>query len=299
MREPGRSHLSSRPTRPGFPYLAGAPLLIAHRGGAALAPENTLLAFRQAVEWWRADLLEIDVQPTRDGDAVVIHDPTLDRTTDRAGPVSDLTVDELHKVDAGYRFTADGGRSFPYRGLGVGLSTLAEVLAALPDARVNVEIKDARAQEAVWRAVHEAEATHRVLIAAGDRANRARFARYAGAVSASGSEMRAFYAAHLLHLARFATPAVDAFQMPEFHGGRRVLSPRFVAEAHAQNVAIHVWTVNHADDMRRLLEWGVDGIVTDRPDRLAAVLHERCGRPRPPGPPAEEVHPSLERLLRP
>src|SRR5205085_4445303 len=75
-------------SRPGHRYLAGAPLLIAHRGGSALAPENTLAAFRRALAWWRTDLLEIDVRPTRDGDAVVIHDATVDRTTDGSGPVS-------------------------------------------------------------------------------------------------------------------------------------------------------------------------------------------------------------------
>ena len=239
------------------------------------------------------------MQPTRDGEAVVIHDATLDRTTDRTGRVADFTLAELRVVDAGYRFTPDGGVTYPYRGRGASLSTLAEVLAAVPAARVNVEIKDARAQEAVWRTVHEAGAAHRVLVAAGERANRSRFADYAGPVSASGSEMRAFYAAHLLHLTALTAPAVDAFQMPESYGGRRVLSPRFIREAHAWNVAIHVWTVNAADDMRRLLAWGVEGLITDRPDRLAAVLHERCDRPLPPGPGNAELHPCLERLLRP
>ena len=100
MRGPGRGRLRAV-ARPGSPYLAGAPLLIAHRGGSALAPENTLLAFRQALEWWRADVLELDVQPTRDGEVVVIHDPTLDRTTDGTGPVAARTFAELRALDAG------------------------------------------------------------------------------------------------------------------------------------------------------------------------------------------------------
>ncbi|HYW05502.1 MAG TPA: glycerophosphodiester phosphodiesterase family protein, partial [Longimicrobium sp.] len=103
-------------SRPGHRYLAGAPLLIAHRGGSGLAPENTLFAFRRALSWWKADLLEIDVQPTRDGDAVVIHDPTVDRTTDGSGRVDALTVRELAELDAGYRFTPDGGITHPCRG---------------------------------------------------------------------------------------------------------------------------------------------------------------------------------------
>jgi glycerophosphoryl diester phosphodiesterase len=284
--------------RPGHRYLAGAPLLVAHRGGSGLAPENTLFAFRRAIEWWHADLLEIDVQPTRDGDALVIHDPTVDRTTDGSGPVSSLTVAELKRLDAGYRYTPDGGATFPYRGREIRLSTLREVLEALPDARVNVEIKDARAQQAVWDTVHDLHAVHRVLIAAGDRKNRARFRDYGGPTSGSAQEMYSFYALHLAHASRLWRVPVDAFQMPERHGGRQVLTPRMLAELHARNVAVHVWTVDELADMRRLLEWGVDGIITDRPDRLARLLHERVGRPLPPGPGAGDAEPWLERLLR-
>lgn len=286
-------------SRPGHRYLAGAPLLIAHRGGSHLAPENTLFAFRRALHWWRADLLEIDVHPTRDGDCVVIHDPTVDRTTDGRGRVADFTVDELLRLDAGYRFTPDGGATHPFRGRGIHLSTLAQVLRELPDARVNVEVKDGRAQGAVRRAIREASAEHRVLVAAGNTRNRALFRDYPGPTSAGAQELYTFYGMHLTRTTRFYRPPVDAFQMPERSGGRQVLTPRWVHEAHAHNVAIHVWTVDEEADMRRLLEWGVDGIISDRPDRLARVLHQHCGRPLPPGPPADEVEPWLERLLRP
>ncbi|HEU0052316.1 MAG TPA: glycerophosphodiester phosphodiesterase [Longimicrobium sp.] len=291
------SFFSRGASRPGYRYLAGAPLLIAHRGGSALAPENTLDAFRRALGWWGADILETDVQPTRDGDALVIHDPTVDRTSNGTGAVSSFTVAELKRLDAGFRFTPDG-KTFPFRGKGVVFSTLREVLTALPHARVNVEIKDGRAQQAVWDTVHELGAEHRVLIAAGDRRNRSRFKGYAGPQSAGAQDLYAFYLAHLAHLARLHAPSIDAFQMPERHHGRQVLDPRWVREAHVRNVAIHVWTVDEVDDMRRLLEWGVDGIITDRPDRLARVLNETRGRPLPPGPPPGEAEPWLEWLLR-
>lgn len=287
-------------SRPGHRYLAGAPLLIAHRGGSLLAPENTLAAFERAVRWWRADVLETDVQPTADGDCVVFHDPTLERTTDGEGRVAERTVAELRALDAGYRFTPDGGASFPFRGRGVHVSTLREVLEALPDVRVNVEIKDTRAQAAVLRTITSMRAEHRVLVAAGDTRNRSMFRRHPGPVSAGGQELYAFYALHLARLARYYRPPVDAFQMPERTGsGRQVLSPRWIAEAHARNVAVHVWTVDETEDMARLLDWGVDGIITDRPDRLARLLHERGGRPLPPGPPAGAAEPWLECLLRP
>ena len=278
---------SGRPplVRPGHPYFAGAPLLMAHRGGSALAPENTLEAFRRALEWWRADVLEVDVQPTADGEVVVIHDATVDRTTDGTGPLAGLRLAEVRALDAGFRFTPDGGRTFPFRGTGVRICTLEELLLAFPGARVNVEIKDARAQRRTWETVHDLGATHRVLIAAGHRANRSRFGAYPGATSASGEEMKTFYLHHLTRTTRFWRPTVDAFQMPERFGGRQVLTPRLLREVHARNLAVHVWTVDEKADMRRLLEWGVDGIVTDRPDRLARVLHEMFGRPLPPGPP--------------
>jgi glycerophosphoryl diester phosphodiesterase len=283
--------------RPGHPYFAGAPLLIAHRGGAALAPENTLLAFRRALQWWRADLLELDVHPTRDGEAVVIHDATLERTTDGAGAVAAHTLAEIQQLDAGYRFSPDGGRSFPFRGREVRVPTLLEVLRAFPGVRVNAEIKDGRVQERVREVVAECGAAGRVLIAAGRRADRARLADYVGPVSAAGEELIAFHLLHRFRLAALYRPRIDALQMPERHRGRQVLSARLVREAHAHNLPVHIWTVDAEADMRRLLEWGVDGVVTDRPDRLARVLHEVRGRPLPPGP-GGDAEPFLERLLR-
>jgi glycerophosphoryl diester phosphodiesterase len=289
--------LSGRP-RPGHPYFAGAPLLIAHRGGSALAPENTMLAFRRAVEWWSADILEIDVHATRDGEVVVIHDDTVDRTTNGFGAVADLSFDEIRELDAGFQFSPDEGRSFPFRGRGEKVPTLREVLVEFPTQRVNVEIKAGSAQRPVWQTVRDLGAEHRVLIAAGQRSNRALFASYPGPTSASGKELYLF----LLLVRAGATSQfridVDAFQMPERHHGRQVLSPRWVRGAHALNIPVHVWTVNGVADMQRLLDWDVDGIITDRPDRLAQVLHERTGRPLPAGPPTDGADPFLERLLR-
>jgi glycerophosphoryl diester phosphodiesterase len=288
---PAMALLTSR-VQPGAVYLAGAPLLIAHRGGAALAPENTIEAFERAVNWWRADILEVDVQPTRDGEAVVFHDSTLQRTTDGAGPVASRTIDELRQLDAGFRFRAPDGSSTSFRGAGIGIPTFAQVLDAFPDVRVNVEIKDERAQERVLETILAARASHRVLVAAGKKKRRSRFRDYAGAISASGEEMRAFYAAFRLRSLFLCRPEYAALQMPERYAGARVLTPELVRAAHAMNIAVHVWTVDAEADMRRLLRWGVDGIVTDRPDRLATVLHEMYGRPLPPGPPTGSPAPA-------
>lgn len=266
--------------RPGatHPVLAGGPLLIAHRGGAELAPENTLPAFRQAIDAWAADMVELDVRATADGRCVVLHDPTVDRTTDGTGPVREMTFAALRRLDAGYRFTPDGGRTFPFRGRGVRVPTIEEVLAALPHARMTVEVKVGQAQRPLFDAIRSAGAEDRVLIAAEADESRTEFDRYRGPKSASASELRRLIILHRFHAGAFWPVRSDAAQMPETWNGRRVLTPALVRELHRHDVAVHVWTVNDPGDMERLLDWGVDGLVTDRPDRLARVLSDRYGR---------------------
>lgn len=266
------------PRRPGRPYLAGAPMLVAHRGGAKLAPENTLAAFGPAVSDWGADMLEMDVRLTADGHVVVIHDATVDRTTDGTGPVAELTLEEVRALDAGYRFEDVNG-SHAWRGRGVTVPTFEEVLEACPGVWINVEAKDRRVARPLVDIVLRRGAQHRVLLAAEEEANRDEVRGYSGPWGASRRDCRLFWA---LRGTPFFTPDVDVFQVPEVWKGKRVLTPRIVAEAHRRNIPVQVWTVDDPDDMRRLLSWGVDGIQTDRPDVLARVLTEDRGRPPPP-----------------
>lgn len=268
--------------RPGHPYMAGAPLLFAHRGGARLAPENTIEAFREAVELWGADVLEMDVRVTRDGALAVIHDATVDRTTDGAGPVRDFTARELQALDAGYRFSGpEGGHGF--RGSGVKVPLFEEVLEAFPHTRLNVDAKDLEAAPRLVGLVHERGEEGRVLLASATEEGRARRFDYRGPASASRRQIRLFYMAHRLPMGGPYTPRTDALQVPFRWEGRQVTTPRFVREAHRRNLPVHVWTVDDPETMRTLLAWGADGIQTDRPDLLARVLHEETGRPLPPG----------------
>src|ERR1035437_2615472 len=140
-----------------------AKLVIAHRGNSAFFPENTLESFQQGMALG-ADALEFDVRVSRDGTAVVIHDPTLDRTTDGTGAVSALTLEELQRLDAGYRVTRDGGRTFPFRGVGITIPTLELVLSAFPGAHMIVEIKTRDASAEVLRLLTGAGAAGRCLI---------------------------------------------------------------------------------------------------------------------------------------
>ncbi len=268
--------------RPGHPYLAGAPLLFAHRGGAGLAPENTMEAFRLAVEVWEADVLEMDVRCTADGEVVVIHDETVDRTCDGSGAVAELTWDELGGLDAGHHFVDPRGEP-SFRGRGVRVPRFEEVLEAFPGTRLNVDSKCPEACPGLVEAVRRHSAQHRVLIAAEREAHRAAARGYAGAWGASRSQIRRFWILERLGLADLVPLGADALQVPETWQGRTVVTPSFVDAAHARNVPVHVWTVDEEDDMRRLLSWGVDGIQTDRPDRLARVLVEETGRAPPPG----------------
>ncbi len=268
--------------RPGRSYLAGSPLLIAHRGGAKLAPENTLAAFRRAVDVWEADMLELDVRATSDGEIVVIHDATVDRTTDGTGEVADLPWEALQELDAGHRFVGlDGCDSF--RGKGVTIPRFEELLEELPGVRLNAEAKVRKAARGLVEIIRRHGAEDRVLVAAELETARSGVRDYPGPWGASRRQITRFWALHRLPLGKLYTPRVDALQVPEEWSGLRILTPRFVKEAHRRNIPVHVWTVDDPDDMRRLLAWGVDGIQSDRPDLLASVLSEVANRPPPPG----------------
>lgn len=267
--------------RPGRPYLAGAPLLVAHRGGAKLAPENTLVAFRSAVEAWGADMLELDVRLSKDGHVMVIHDETVDRTTDGTGRVADFTRAELQALDAGHRFIdVEGAPSF--RATGVTIPTLDELLDACPTVWLNVEAKEAAVAGPLMELVRRRGETHRVLLAAEHESNRAEARGYEGPWGASRLHCILFWLTHRLPAGGLYTPPIDALQIPEVWKGVRVLTPRLVREAQRRNIPVHVWTVDDPADMRRLLDWGVDAIQSDRPDLLSEVLVERAGRPLPP-----------------
>jgi len=251
------------------------PVVIAHRGGAGLWPENTLHAFVCAVELG-ADVLEMDVQMTQDGQLVVMHDSTVDRTSNGTGPVQDLSLEELQKLDAGHAWSADGGKTFPFRGQGVRIPTLADVFTRLPRTAMVLEIKPYQPATAtqLGQMIRQCDMTDRVLVASFDHKTMQEFRRAYPRIATSGAEpeIRRFYALHLAHLSRVYSPLMESLDVPEYSGQRYLATRRFVQAAHARNLHVHVWTVNDRDAMQRLLEQGVDGITTDYPDRLLSVL---------------------------
>jgi glycerophosphoryl diester phosphodiesterase len=243
-----------------------ARLVIGHRGSPAEAPENTLPSFETAVREG-ADAIELDVRLTADGAPVVIHDATLDRTTDRTGPVAALTLAELRAVDAGWHFTPDRGRTYPYRRREARIPTLGEVLWAFPKLSVLVEIKEPPAQEAVRRVLVQEDAAARCVVASEYREALLAFDAPPFVCGASGPEISALYRATLLR----RRPPIVAYRMlsvPLRHRGLPVATRRFVTAARACGCAVHVWTVDSPGTARRLWRRGVSGIVTNVPGRM-------------------------------
>ena len=236
------------------------PRVFAHRGLASGVPENTLAAFSRALDAG-AGYLESDVRATRDGVAVLTHDGDLRRLTGRAERIADLTSAELAERDL-------GGHRVP---------TLAEALARFPDARFNLDLKSADAVPAAVAAIREADAVDRVLVGSFDEQRRASAIAALPGVATSASSRIAIRALAALRAGLPRTVAkvlngVHAVQVPETARGLRIVSPRTVLGFHRAGVEVHVWTVNTAGAMRRLLGWGVDGIVTDRADVAVAVV---------------------------
>ena len=243
--------------------------VIAHRGASGSAPENTLPAFELAVRQG-ADALELDVRLTADGVPVVLHDSTLERTTDRRGPLGALSLAELSEVDAGAQFTAEGGRTHPFRGGGIRIPTLAEVLRRFPEIPMLVEVKEPSAQEAVRRVIVEQGAAQRSVLASEHHDALQVFRQPPFAVAASAPEIAALYRAVLLR----RVPAAVSYQtlsVPQRHRGLRVPTRGFVAAARRLGCPVHIWTIDDASVARRLWGSGVAGIVTNLPDRIRAA----------------------------
>jgi glycerophosphoryl diester phosphodiesterase len=248
--------------------------VIAHRGGRGLWPENTLLAFRSAAALG-ADVLEMDVRQTADGVLVVLHDETVDRTTDGSGPVAALALAALQRLDAGYRWSPDGGATHPYRGRGLAVPSLRDVFGALPAARMNLEIKarDASLSQPLCELVREHRMERRVVVAsfAQEPMDAFRAACPDVATAATADEARLFFRLAALFLDAFFAPRAEVLQVPERLRGTEVLTPRFLAAARRFNLKIDVWTVNEPEDMKRLIALPVAGIMTDYPDRMLAL----------------------------
>jgi glycerophosphoryl diester phosphodiesterase len=232
-----------------------ARLVIGHRGAAAEAPENTLPSFARALEAG-ADALELDVHLAADGEVVVIHDATLDRTTGARGPVAARTAAELARLDAGFHLPA-------WRGRGAHVPRLAEVLEAFPSTPLLIEIKTGAVQEALARLLVAHGAVERCVIASASHDAMARFRAPPFLAGASGRDVQRLFAAPLLGLPR--DPGYRLLSVPSRWHGIEVPTRGFVERAARLGAAVSVWTVDEPAVAARLWARGVSGIVTNDP----------------------------------
>ena len=267
--------LLARPI-PDHPYfIPDKFLVIAHRGGPSLGPESTLYTFRKAVKLG-VDVLEMDVRSTKDRQLIILHDDTVSRTTNATGPVQNYTLVDLKKLDAAHRWSPDNGQTFPLRSKGVQIPTLSEVFKAFPQTKLNLEIKEARSGtiQSLCRLIRDHQMTNNVVVASFDTDSLKEFRRLCPqvATSAGASEAQLFFGLQKAYLEAAYSPDAQVLQVPEALGDLRIVNRRFIDAAHARNMRVQVWSINDVTSMQRLLELGVDGIMTDYPQRLMEVL---------------------------
>jgi glycerophosphoryl diester phosphodiesterase len=234
-----------------------------------------MLAFGKAVALG-VDALEMDIHSTADGVLVVSHDPQVDRVTNDKGRINDLRLADLKMLDAGYWWTADSGQTYPYRGQGITIPTVEEVFQAFSETWINVDIK--QTEPAIVRPFTELirryHMNDKMMVGSFDRRTGAEFRRECPEVAAAASEneARLLYGLSVVGLERLYWGKAQAMQLPEYEGRIHVVTPRFVQAAHRVGTAVHVWTVDDVTDMERMIDWGVDGLMTDYPDQLLKLL---------------------------
>lgn len=257
-------------------------LVIAHQGGNHLWPDDTLFAFQNAVNLG-ADVLEMDTHMSADGVLVVIHDETVDRTTDGTGLIKEMTLAEIQALDAGYRWQspsedirAQYSEDYPYRAQGIYISTLEEIFERFPETRMNIEIKQSEPPigETLCGMIRAYGREDDVLIASFSHEAMLDFRAQCPEIATSSTqdEMIVFYVTYRLFLGQSYSPAFQAVQVPRERFGLTIMTPRFVRAAHGRGVEVHTWTINERESMQELIDMGVDGIITDRPDRLLDLL---------------------------
>jgi glycerophosphoryl diester phosphodiesterase len=262
------------------PYLSrfDRPLHISHQGGEDIFPSNTLHAFRSAVDLYDTDVLELDVHRTSDGHLVVLHDDTVDRTTDGEGLVKEMTLEEIQSLDAAATFSPDEDGTFPFAGQGHVIPTLDEVFTEFPDMLTNVEVKqlDPPIEDELVELIADHGMEQLVCLGSFHDAAAARLRELLpDACHYAPEDMaRDYYIGTRVFWTGFAPPPVDAMALPVTSGDIEVIDPRMIEALHLEGKHLWAWTINDAPEMRRLFELGVDGIMTDRPDLLYDVMEE-------------------------
>lgn len=256
------------------------PLVIAHQGGDGVWPGDTMYAFEHAVKIG-ADVLEMDAHITKDGQIVLVHDEKVDRTTDGTGLIEELTLVELKQLDAAYKWSINNGKTFPYRGQGIQVATLEELFQKFPQMRYVIEIKLTQnpIDKPLCDLIRKYNMQDNAVIASfhDEAMQNFRTTCPEVATSASRGEVTKFVLLGKVFLSGLVAPQYQSIQPPYDPKESKnipIMTKRFIREAHAKNVKVEPWTVNDPELMKQYIEWGVDGIMTDRPDLMIDVLKE-------------------------
>lgn len=259
------------------PFLTGKVWNIAHQGGEHLRPSNTMVAYQNAVDLG-VDMLEMDAHSTKDGVLVLSHDETLDRLTDTKGKIAEMTLKEVMTADAGYSFTSDQGKTFPFRGKNIRAAQVNHVLNTFPNTPMIIELKQVQPSIAkpLCQAIRKVKAAKRVIVGSfSDQAlNEFRTTCPEVLTSMTEKELRPLVIFSKIGLSNLVEAPGQVAQVPVRSGKVEVVTPTFIKAMHKRGVAVQVWTINDETEMRRLINMGVDGIITDRPDLLNKVLED-------------------------
>lgn len=260
-----------------------SPIILAHRGGSLIAPENTMVAFKKAAELG-VHGFEIDIRLTKDEEIIVFHDEYIDRTTNGAGRVADMTLDELKLLDFGYQFLNEE-QEYSFRGQGESVLTLRDLFDQFPQMLINIDMKDSPETyegslipSKLWRLIDEMGAQHRVVVTSFFDEQIDRFNLYAQnnvALGAGENEVRKAYSAYTSQFGHLYHPRTDVMQIPVKSGVFPLDGAGFIHFLSKLNVPVHYWTINDKETMEKLLLAGAKGIITDRPDIAVQLLADK------------------------
>jgi len=277
------------------PWLERRVISFAHQGGSFEGPSSTIAAITSALKNG-ATAVELDVHATKDRKIVVCHDETVDRTTNHQGSISNFTLAEIQEMDNAYWWIAGEAvspghsdneyvhRAKAPKDRNFAIATLEEVSEAFPGVLLNMDIKQTSPdvepyEELLYKELQRLERTSSVIVASfhDDAIQKFRSLAPEVATSAATNETSAFFFS-MLEGGELKVPPVCSFQVPETFGDITVVNEQFIESAHKSGVAVHVWTINDVASMSRLVDLGVDGVITDTPTPLSALLKERnCG----------------------
>ena len=257
---------------------ANRPLVIAHQGGERLYPSNTLYAFEQA-QLLGVDMFELDIHQSKDGHLVVIHDDTVDRTTNGQGKITEMNLAEIQALDAGHYWTEDGN-DFPYRAQGIRIPTLAELFEHYPAMPMVIDIKEKEPaiEQALCSLIQKYKKAEHTIIGSFHPTALNKFRALCPTVPTSlhPNEVRLMVVSNYLSFKGLFRPKAKAAQVPIHFGKIQIVNPSFIKLAQQRNIAVQVWTVNDPNEMQHLIDLGVDGIMTDRPDLLLDILEKQA-----------------------